>query len=219
MAETATTLTSTLDELQPLGVFTGMGDIYIAVMTTPDSPTSAPDYAAPILAAEGVSFGITPEYAEGSLSASDRTIRKRKMPTGYTIRMEYPRIKAAVRAYLLGHAVDAKGGALLSDADAPYVAVGYAARRDSGKPLCRWLYKVKFSEQTIEDKTAEDGTIDYRIPVLEGDCVRCDNLITLPDGSCVRPLRYDADLEDESCTWTEETFFAAVPQYTTNAEG
>ena len=94
------------------------------------------------------------------------------------------------------------------------MAIGYAANRDSGKPLLRWLYKVKFSEQTVEDKTAEDGTIDYRIPVLEGDCVRCDNVVTLPGGSKVRPLRYDADLENPDCTWTEETFFAEVPQYT-----
>lgn len=207
------TLTSDLESLQSLGVFTGMGDIWMAVIQKAETSAAPAEYGTPQLIAEGVSFGITPEYAEGQLNASDRTIRKRRMPTGYTIKIEYPRIKAAVRAYLLGHAVDAKGGALLSDADAPYVAIGYSANRDSGKPLLRWIYKVKFSEQTVEDKTGEDGAIDYRIPVLEGSAVRCDNVVTLADGSKVRPLRYDADLEDDACTWTEETFFAAVPQY------
>lgn len=218
MSDTLTsTPTSSLEELQDLGVFTGMGDIWMAVITKAETPITAAEYGTPQLIAEGVSFGITPEYAEGSLSASDRTIRKRRMPTGYTIKIEYPRIKAAVRAYLLGHAVDAKGGALLSDADSPYVAIGYSANRDSGKPVLRWLYKVKFSEQTVEDKTAEDGAIDYRIPVLEGNAVRCDNTVTLADGRKVRPLRYDADLEDPACTWTEETFFEAVPQYAAEA--
>lgn len=214
----STTLTSTLTDLQGLGVFTGMGDIYMAPIATAETPTTPAVYGDPQLIAEGVSFGITPNYAEGSLSASDRTVRKRRMPTGYSIKIEYPRIKAAIRAYLLGHAVDSRGGALLSDADSPYVAIGYAAHRDSGNPVCRWLYKVKFSEQAIEDKTGEDGAIEYRVPVLEGDAVRCDNVVTLADGKAVRPLRYDADLEDEACTWTEETFFAAVPQYAAAAE-
>ena len=211
-------LTSSLEDLQELGVYTGMGDIFMAVIQKMDTPMSPPQYGTPQLIAEGVSFGITPVYAEGKLSASDRSVRKRKMPTGYTIKIEYPRIKAAVRAFLLGHAVDNKGGVLLTDRDAPYVAIGYSANRDSGKPHMRWIYKVKFSEQTIEDKTAEDGALDYRIPVLEGDAVRCDNVVTLPDGSKGRPLRYDADLEGEGCEWTEETFFAEVPQFQNAAE-
>jgi len=211
------TLTSTLEELQSLGVFTGMGDIWMAVITNAETATAPATYGTPILIAEGAAFGITPEYAEGTLNASDRTVRDRKQPTGYTIRMEYPRIKAAIRAYLLGHAVDSKGGELLSDGDSPYVAIGYSAHRDSGKPLLRWIYKVKFSEQTIEDKTAEDGRIDYRIPVLEGKAVRCNNTVTLADGRKGRPLRYDADLENAACTWTEESFFEAVPEYAPEA--
>lgn len=210
----ADTLSSTLQDLQALGVYTGMGDIYLATMT--EEAGSAPVYGTPQVIAEGVSFGVTPEYAEGSLAASDRTIRQRKMPTGYTIKIEYPRIKPAIRAFLLGHAVDSKGGELLSDADAPYVAIGYAAHRDSGKPHMRWLYKVKFSEQTLEDRTGEDGAIEYRIPVLEGKAERRNDTVTVGDTK-VRPLRYDADLEMEGCTWTEETFFAAVPEYTPQA--
>lgn len=209
-------LTSTLADLQELGLYTGMGDIYFAIIEEEETARTPPVYGTPQLIAEGVAFGITPEYAEGSLSASDRTIRQRRMPTGYTVKIEYPRIKAAVRAYLLAHNVDAKGGELLSDADAPYVAIGYAAHRDSGRPHLRWLYKVKFSEQTIEDKTGEDGAIDYRIPVLEGKAVRRNDTVMV-NGKAVRPLRYDADLEMENCTWTEEDFFAAVPEYAAEA--
>lgn len=210
---------STLDKLQQLGLFTGMGDIYMAPITKMETPTEAATYGTPQLIAEGVSFGITPVYAEGKVSASNRTIRKIKTPMGYTLKIEYPRILAAVRSYLLGHRTDAKGGELLgSGVEPPYVAIGYSATRDSGKPMLRWLYKVRFTEQTLEDKTEQEGTLEYRIPVLEGDCVRCDNTIAIQgeDGTTeyVRPLRYDADLESPDCKWTEKEFFAAVPQYT-----
>ena len=208
-----TTLTSTLEELQALGMYTGMGDVYMAMIEKAESAKEPPTYGKPILIAEGVSFGITPEYAEGKKAASDRTVRQRRMPTGYTVKIASPRIKAAIRAYLLGHAVDSKGGELLTDADAPYVAIGYAAHRDSGKSHMRWLYKVKFSEQTIEDKTAEDGTIEYRDTVLEGKAERRNDTVMI-GGERHRPLRYDADLENATCTWTEETFFASVPEYT-----
>lgn len=210
---------STLEDIQKLGLFTGMGDIYMAIITKMETPTEAATYGKPQLIAEGISFGLTPVYAEGKVSASDRSIRKTKNPTGYTLKMEYPRILAAVRSYLLGHRVDAKGGELLgSGVEPPYVAIGYSATRDSGKPMLRWLYKVRFTEQTLEDKTEEEGTLDYRIPILEGDCVRCDNKIAIKgengETEYVRPLRYDADLEDPNCTWTEQTFFEAVPVYT-----
>lgn len=196
-----------------LGLYTGMGDIYIAPMLTEDTPTAPATYGTPVLAAEGVSFGITPQYADGSQSASDRTIRKVSIVSGYNVRMEYPRMLANVRSYVLGHTRDSKGGEVLGDKTPPYVAVGYAAHRDDDTSMMRWLYKVRFKERTIEDKTAEDGTIAYGIPVLEGDAVKCNNFVTGADGKRLHPLRYDADTADPTCTWTEADFFKAVPQY------
>lgn len=213
----AETLTSSFEDLQALGLYTGMGDIYIALMLKEDTPTEPPEYAKPILAAEGISFGITPEYAEGSQSASDRTLRKVRIPSGYTVRLEYPRILAAVRAYLLGHARDAKGGEICGDATPPYVAVGYAAHRDDGTSHMRWLYKVRFSEQTVDDATAEEGTIAYKIPVLEGQAVKTNCTVALADSKKIRPLRYDADTAEAGCGYTEESFFAAVPWYSAAA--
>ena len=59
-------ITSTLEELQALGLYTGVGDVYIAKMTTEDTTAQAPVYNTPILAAEAVSIGLTPVYAEGT---------------------------------------------------------------------------------------------------------------------------------------------------------
>lgn len=212
-AEAMSALTSDLEELQQLGLYTGLGDIYIAFMTKEETATDWPEYTTPILAAEGISFGLTPNYNEGKLSASDRTLRKLKIINSYTVKMEYPRIKAAIRAALLGHVTDQKGGTMIGDGTPPYVAVGVKATRDDGTVHMRWLYKVRFSEQTVDDKTAEEGTIDYRIPVLEGEAIKLGCHVTDSDGHKVYPLRYDADTSmGELCTWTEESFFTAVPK-------
>lgn len=209
-------LTSTLEELQELGLYTGMGDIYIAFMSKEDTATSFPSYMTPILAAEGISLGLTPNYNEGKLSASDRTLRKVKIINSYTLKVEYPRIKADVRAALLGHVQDSKGGIAVGDGMPPYVAVGFKTTRDDGTAHMRWLYKVRFSEQAVDDRTAEEGTIEYRVPVLEGEAIKLGCPVT--DGeNKIYPLRYDADTSMESCTWTEAEFFAAVPQYATEA--
>lgn len=204
-------LTGGLDELMQLGLYTGMGDIYIAPMTTEDTASAPPVYGTPVVAAEGVSFGITPEFAQGTKTASDRTIRKASVVTGYTVRMEFARMLASVRSYVLGYLRDSKGGEVIGNGMPPLVAVGYAAHRDNDSPPhLRWLYKCRFSEQTISDKTAQEGAIDYGTPVLEAQAIPLACGVTL-GGRTTHPLRYDADLADEACKWTEEAFFAAVP--------
>lgn len=218
MSDTAVVLSSSLEELMELGLYTGMGDIWIAAMIKEETADTPPEYDKPVIAAEGVEFGITPNYAEGKQSASDRTIREVRIPTSYTVRMGYPRMLASVRSYILAHTRDAKGGEVLGDQTPPYVAVGYAAHRDDGTVHMRWLYKVRWTERTVEDKTAEDGSITYGIPVLEGTAVRLNCKVTPEGGKPFRPLRYDADTADETVLWTEEEFFAAVPWYAAEAE-
>lgn len=212
------TLTSSLEQLQKLGLFNGVGDIYLAMMTKEGTETEKPTFTKPMVAAEGVELGLTPVYAEGSQSASNRTVRKVKTLMGYDVRIAYPRMLATIRDYILAHTRDAKGGSVMGDQLQPYVAVGIKETRDDGTCSMRWIYKVRFNEQNVDAKTAEEGTIAYQIPVLEGSAVRCNTKITPSDGSApFYPAAYAADTGDESCTWTEETFFADVPWYT--AEG
>lgn len=203
-------ITSTLADLQALGLFVGVGDVYVAQLTTQDTETEAPVYAAPIVAAEAVSVGLTPTYAEGTQSASDRTIRKIKLLKGMDVAIEYPRIKAEVSAMLLGRGIDANGGEVGGDGMAPEVAVGVCATRDDGTRLMRWIYKVRFSEGQRTDKTAEEGTIAYTIPTLEGSGVPLTYLYAGADNKTVRAVQYVADTANPACKWTPETFFAQV---------
>ena len=203
-------ITSTLEELQALGLYTGVGDVYIAKMTTEDTTAQAPVYNTPILAAEAVSIGLTPVYAEGTQSASNRTIRKVKILKGMDPVIEYPRMKQDVYAMLLGHELDANGGEAGGDTRAPVVAVGVCATRDDGTCLMRWIYKVTFSEAARTDTTEEEGQVAYTIPTIEGNGVPLTWEYVRSDGKREHIVQYVADTANAACRWTPETFFAEV---------
>lgn len=203
-------ITSTLAELQALGLYNGVGDIYIAMLQTEDTEADPPVYGEPVVAAEAVSVGLTPEFAEGTQSASNRVIRKLKILKTMSVALEYPRMKAEVRAAVLGRAMDANGGEVAGDAMAPLCAVGVSATRDDGTMLMRWIYKVRFAEGQSTDKTQEDGTITYTIPTLEGTGVPTTYQHAGADGKKAHIVQYVADTANAGCKWTPETFFAQV---------
>ena len=203
-------ITSTLAELQALGLYNGVGDVHVAMLKTEDTESTPPVYDTPVVAAEAVSVGLTPEYAEGTQSASNRVIRRTKILKTIGVSVEYPRMKALVRAAVLGRAMDDKGGEVAGDAMAPLCAVGVSATRDDGTMLMRWIYKVRFSEGQRTDKTQEDGTVAYTIPTLDGIGVPTTYLHTGKDGKKVHIVQYVADTANADCTWTPDTFFAQV---------
>lgn len=204
-------ITSTLELIQALGLYVGMGDIYLARMTKEDTASTPPEYGTPYLACEGISCGLTPQYAEGSQSASDRTIRKIKIMTGMDVKVEYPRVLPEVRCDMLGRTLDANGGELVGDGMAPLFAVGVCATRDDGTKLMRWIYKVRFAEGATNMKTMEDGTIEYQIPTIEGSGVRLAYEHKLAEGKTVRLTEYVYDTAGKTTNaMTPEQFFAKV---------
>lgn len=205
MAETYETLTSTLADLEKLGLYNGVGDVYIAFQTNGGAAATKPTYSKPILACEAVSIGLTPGYAEGSQSASNRTVRKKKLLKTMDVKVEYPRMKADVRAAILALSVDKNGGAAMGDGLPPQIAVGVITTRDDGTQVMRWVYNCSASEGSIEGKTGEEGSIAYQIPTIEMAGIP---LAYRVNGMAV--VMYEADTADAACKWTEETFFADV---------
>lgn len=206
----AETITSNLDLLNALGLYAGMGDIYLARMTKEDTASTPPEYGTPYLACEGISCGLTPQYAEGKQHASDRTIRDISLLTGMDVKIEYPRVLPAVRCDVLGRETDSNGGELVGDGMAPLFAVGVCATRDDGSVHMRWIYKVRFREGTVNMKTMEDGTLAYQIPTLEGSGVRLAYQHTGKDGKAVRLTQYEYDSAGKESPMTVATFFAKV---------
>ena len=210
MAEVLTTVNSTLEELVKLGLFNGMGDIYLAMMTKEDTATTKPEYGTPYLACEGITCGLTPQYAQGKQSASNRTIRNLSMMTGMDVKVEYPRVLPAVRCHMLGRELDANGGELVGDGMAPLFAVGVYATRDDGTYLMRWIYKVRFHEGTTNMQTMEDGTLNYQIPTIEGNGVRLSYIHKGANGKPVCLTEYCYDSAGKENPMTPEEFFAQV---------
>ena len=203
-------ITSNLELLSALGLFVGMGDIYLARMTKEDTASTPPEYATPYLAMEGIRCGLTPQYAEGKQSASDRTIRNIRLLTGMDVAMEYARVLAEVRCDVLGRTMDERGGELVADGMAPYFGVGVLATRDDGTCLMRWIYKVRFSEGAGEMRTMEDGTITYQIPTLEGKGVRLAYGVARGEGKIEHPVQYEMDTANGKCKMDVNSFFAQV---------
>lgn len=206
----AETITSTLEKLNALGLYVGMGDVYLAKMTKEDTPTTKPEYGTPYLACEGISAGLTPKYAAGTQSASDRTIRNLNLLTGMDVKVEYPRVLPEVRCDMLGRERDANGGELVGDGMAPLFAVGICATRDDGTYLMRWIYKVRFHEGATNMQTMEDGAINYQIPTIEGNGVRLSYKHKTASGQEVRLTEYCYDSAGQEKPMTPEEFFSQV---------
>ena len=204
-----TPVVGTLAQLQALGINDGVGDIY-AVMSTEDTGTSAPVYGTPDLIAEAVDFSLTPNYAETTKSASNRTIRKLKRLTTVDFSATIPRITPAMRQRYFGRVVDGNGGELISDALAPLCAIGVCITRDDDTKFMVWLLKVRLNEGALSAKTREDGTIEYQDQTIEGSGVKLSYMWTDSEDATHSVVMYAADTADENCDWTESTFFAAV---------
>lgn len=207
----ATTFAADLAALQALGLYTGVSDVYIAIQSAEGTSTTPPTYEAPFLACELTEVGLTPTYSEGKLAASNRSIRKRKVLTGMTTKVSYPRMLPEKRAKVLGH--DIVGSReILSDGAAPKCAVGIAETRDDGTMVMRWVLQGEFAEGEVSAKSEEDDTISYTIPTLEHTATRIAYRMTVGEGRIVRPVEIICDTAlAANKDVTPETFFAAVP--------
>lgn len=219
MQSEAATFSADMAALQALGLFTGVSDAYIAMLKTEGDSVTPPTYDTPFLACESTEVGLTPVYAEGSQSASNRTIRKRKMLTGMTTKISYPRMVAEKRAKILGH-VFSGGLEILGDKAQPKCAVGVCETRDDGTMVMRWILQGEFSEGEVTATTEEDDTLTYTIPTLEHAGVRVAYRLPLGDGAFTRPVEVICDTALEANKeQTPEKFFASVPDLATLAEG
>lgn len=207
---------STLDAIQAMGLYDGLGDIYLARMTNKGTGTAAPTYETPILACEGVQVSLQPQYAEGSQSASNRVIRKSRRLTSISVTVQYPRMLPEVMAYLHGRKLDSNGGETVGDNVSPEFAVGIKATRDDGSAVMRWLHMCTLSEGNLDHATREDGTIAYQIPTLEGSALPLAYEYSEPaldeggEAVKVHPIQYKVDTAKSGAKWTEDNFFKQV---------
>ena len=191
----------TLEAVQALGIYDGVANIWIAMMTTEDTADTPPEYEAPELLGEGIAVTLTPVVRAGTLYAGNRKARDRADPDGYTLSVETAAVPPRVRRKILGRQVDAKGVEFDAAGKAPLLAVLYETTRDDGTSLFRWLYKGRASERTATDRTRGEN-FEWATPTIEFTFWRRSDTA----GGIVRPLK--AELDTSLSTATSEVIKA-----------
>ncbi|MDO4837857.1 MAG: phage tail protein [Clostridia bacterium] len=161
------------------GYYTGILDVYYALITTAETATTKPVYGDPKVMGKTIEVTITPNYKEGSVYASNVATRNEKRVDSYTVSVNVDKLAYEVRQELLGRQVDANGVQIINGSQkAPDVAVGFAITLDDDSKELWWLYKGTFAEPTSTAHTASDS-ITYQHPTIEGKFVRreCDNAL------------------------------------------
>ena len=83
------------------GYFYGILDIYVALMSTPDSPSTKPTYGNYQVMGKTIEAQITPNYKEGKVYASNVATRNEKRVDSYTVSLNLDKIPYAMREKIL----------------------------------------------------------------------------------------------------------------------
>lgn len=151
----------------------GLRDLYYSIVTENGDETT---YAAPVRLAKAISAGLSVDVAEGKLYADDGVDEVAREFTGGTLTLNVNDLSIESAAAILGQKAGTDGVVYVSADDvAPYVAVGFRAKKSDGKFKYIWLYKVKFSVPS-ENYQTKGETITFNTPEITG------NILKRPDG-------------------------------------
>ena len=152
----------------------GLDKIYYAPITEDSSGNET--YGTPVQLSKGISAEISVEMREGELFGDDGVAESVKEFLKGKLSMNLVDLIPTAAAAILGARVD-NNGALVSSAEdvAPYVAVGFRARKSNGKYRYFWLYRVKFGIPNTSLQTKGSG-INFSTPTVEGEFTRRNKL-------------------------------------------
>ena len=154
------------------GYFYGILDIYVALMSTQDSPSTKPTYGNYQVMGKTIEAQITPNYKEGKVYASNVATRNEKRVDSYTVSLNLDKIPYAMREKILGRYKDLNGVQIVKGSQkAPFVAIAFALTLDDGSLELWTLYKGKFSEPTQVGHTDSDN-MTYQHPTIEATFIR-----------------------------------------------
>lgn len=176
MSEVPTTNTST-NTLTPqnAGYYEGVTDVYYALMTTMDGPSTAPVYGTPAVAGKTIEIQITPNYREGKVYASNIATRREQRVESYTVSLNLDQIIPSVRKELLGREQGTDGVELIKGSNiGPWVAILFSVTLDDGTKEYWAMYKGRFQEPTGTHHTRNDGD-SYQHPTIQATFVRLEN--------------------------------------------
>jgi len=163
----------------------GLDKLYYAIIT--EGTDGVETYGAPKVLAKAISAELAPQIAEATLYADDGAAENVKEFTSATFTLGVDDLASDVMADLLGVTVDQNGVVVSTPDDAaPYVAVGFRAKRSNGKYQYFWLYRVKFGvpNNTLATK---GESITFNTPSIVGTVMRRNKA----DGNGGHPWKVD----------------------------
>lgn len=134
-------------------------------------------YEVPVAIAPAINAKIKPKVNSAILYGDNKAVETVSALGEIEVELETTDLPLEVFAVLLGHSLDAVTGVITyNSADvAPYVALGFKAKKANGKYRYIWLLKGKFEEQEDEYATTEDK-VKFTTPKIKGTFVsRIDN--------------------------------------------
>lgn len=192
----------------------GLDKLYYAIIT--EGTGGVETYGTPKVMAKAISAELAPQIAEATLYADDGAAENVKEFTSATFTLGVDDLASDVMADLLGVTVDQNGVVVSTPDDAaPYVAVGFRAKRSNGKYQYFWLYRVKFGvpNNTLATK---GESITFNTPSIVGTVMRRNKA----DGNGGHPWKVDVV---EGATGVDQTvvdgWYSAVyePDYSGSA--
>ena len=148
----------------------GLDKLYYAPIT--EGTSGEETYGTPVQLAKAISAELSIELNEATLFADDGQAEAVKEFKSGTISLGVDDIGSAVAAALVGATVDANGVLISRSEDsAPYVAIGFRAKKANGKYKYFWLYRVLFGVPAASLATKGDS-ITFSTPTIEGTIFR-----------------------------------------------
>jgi len=179
----------------------GCDNLHYAIMTTEDTPSSAPVYGA-IKSAPGVMHvNINPNASLATAFFDDGPGDTAATLGNIEVEIQKNVLTAENKADLLGHTLDANGGIMFSGEDTPpYVAIGFRSLKSNGKYRYVWLYKGRFSDPEDNSETKADS-INFQSDTITGQFVKLAYPVTVNE-VLKRPWKYEIDSDTPTANQT-----------------
>ena len=148
----------------------GLDKPYFSIIT--EDANGQETYGEPEGMAKAIQVGLTVNTSTATLYADDGADETVNEFVNGTLSMGLNDLLSTVAAKMLGARVDQNGALVTSTEDiAPYVAVGFRAKKPNGKYRYFWLYRVKFGVPSTNLATKGES-ITFQTPTIEGTIMR-----------------------------------------------
>lgn len=170
----------------------GLDKLYYAKITEDTSGNET--YGTPIILAKAMKADLSVELAEATLWADDGAAEVVKEFKSGKLALGIDDIGVSAAEDLTGATIDSNGVLIsTSDDGGSPVAIGFRAKKASGKYRYFWLYKVKFGIPATNLQTKGDS-ITFQTPTIEGSVLRRNKL----DGQNKHPWKAEVNEDDSS---------------------